>query len=219
MKNVEKCSVQGSFQKICHGLAREATIFTMGAAFLLAPLAATTAKAEGQPVTQLQFLQWVAQMSGASKQFSNRAGAADYVNWAKSVGITPSGGWQPAANLTKAVLAETLVQTLNLNPNKFNGDYSRILAREGIDLSGVGDEITKDNLVSVLSTIVPTIPLSPKTPTPPPSPNAAFPAHDKVTICHKGHVTITVSRNALDAHMAHGDTLGPCPPPTKVANQ
>ena len=34
MKNVEKCSVQGSFQKICHGLAREATIFTVGAAFL-----------------------------------------------------------------------------------------------------------------------------------------------------------------------------------------
>ena len=39
----------------------------------------------------------------------------------------------------------------------------------------------------------------------------------KVTICHhtgsKKHpfVTITISRNALDAHLAHGDTIGPCP--------
>ena len=38
----------------------------------------------------------------------------------------------------------------------------------------------------------------------------------KVTICHKpgrkrkGGVTITVSRNALPAHMAHGDTMGAC---------
>ena len=31
----------------------------------------------------------------------------------------------------------------------------------------------------------------------------------KVTICHKGH-TITISRAALDAHLKHGDVLGPC---------
>ena len=37
----------------------------------------------------------------------------------------------------------------------------------------------------------------------------------KVTICHKPHGknphTITVSRSALQAHLDHGDTLGPCP--------
>jgi hypothetical protein len=39
----------------------------------------------------------------------------------------------------------------------------------------------------------------------------------KVTICHhtaskkNPTVTITVSENALPAHLAHGDTLGPCP--------
>ena len=31
----------------------------------------------------------------------------------------------------------------------------------------------------------------------------------KVTICHKGK-TITVSKNAVPAHVRHGDTLGPC---------
>jgi hypothetical protein len=41
--------------------------------------------------------------------------------------------------------------------------------------------------------------------------------HGKVTICHHTHsqtnpfVTITVSQNAVPAHMRHGDTLGPCP--------
>lgn len=34
----------------------------------------------------------------------------------------------------------------------------------------------------------------------------------KVTICHNGH-TIEVAESAVDAHLAHGDTLGDCPPP------
>lgn len=32
----------------------------------------------------------------------------------------------------------------------------------------------------------------------------------KVTICHKGKVTITIAVPALSAHLAHGDSLGPC---------
>ncbi len=34
---------------------------------------------------------------------------------------------------------------------------------------------------------------------------------DKIVICHKGKNTISVSENAKSAHLAHGDTLGPCP--------
>ena len=36
-------------------------------------------------------------------------------------------------------------------------------------------------------------------------------ASRKVTICHKGKNTITISINALPAHLDHGDTVGPCP--------
>lgn len=36
----------------------------------------------------------------------------------------------------------------------------------------------------------------------------------KVQVCHKGH-TITINRNALPAHLRHGDTVGPCPPRSK----
>src|SRR4051794_36715453 len=40
--------------------------------------------------------------------------------------------------------------------------------------------------------------------------SAAADQYGKVTLCHKGH-EISVSRNALPAHLAHGDTIGPCP--------
>jgi len=35
-------------------------------------------------------------------------------------------------------------------------------------------------------------------------------ASDKITICHKGHIRITISSKALDAHLAHGDSIGAC---------
>jgi hypothetical protein len=50
-----------------------------------------------------------------------------------------------------------------------------------------------------------------------PSAAAQYQYPEKVVICHHTHsaknpfVTITISRNALDAHLAHGDTIGPCP--------
>ena len=33
----------------------------------------------------------------------------------------------------------------------------------------------------------------------------------KVTICHNGKNTLSISESALDAHLGHGDTMGPCP--------
>jgi hypothetical protein len=52
-------------------------------------------------------------------------------------------------------------------------------------------------------------------PTSPPSVAAQYPK--KVTICHRKkskknpYVTIRVSRNAVRAHLRHGDGIGPCP--------
>ncbi len=42
------------------------------------------------------------------------------------------------------------------------------------------------------------------------SPSAAQYQYKKVTICHKGKNTITISVNAWPAHKRHGDTVGPC---------
>lgn len=36
-------------------------------------------------------------------------------------------------------------------------------------------------------------------------------AGGKVTLCHKGKKTLSVSANAVPAHLGHGDALGACP--------
>jgi len=212
MKNVEKSMVQGKMQKFCQGLANEIGVIAVGAAVLLAPLGTTTAKAEsGKSVTQLQYIQWLAQMSGANLGSASSDAA---ISWAKSQGINPTGGWKSGDTLSHDMLAQTLVQVLGLNANKYGGDFDRILKREEIDLGDIKDSVNKDNLVSLVDQFAiqarfgsldaakkgtTSAPKGPK----PPKPST------KVSICHKGH-TITVSQKALSKHLAHGDTIGSC---------
>jgi len=213
MKNVES-EVQGIAEKICHGLAKHIGIGMLGAAMLLAP---TTLKADSA-ITEGQYLQWLAQVSGAN--LKSGASSADYINWAKSLGINPSSGWDASQKMDQTILATTLVQALNLKSSKNNNDAVRVLQREGIDLSDV-NKVTKDTLVDLVDDFGVAArlgALDPQLITPANKPKKHDDDEDKdkdkdkdhkTTICHKGH-TITVDNHALKAHLAHGDTIGPC---------
>ena len=150
MKNVEKILVQRDRKKMRQGWAARISVAALGASFLLAALAPTPARADGAAVTQLQYLQWLAQSSGA--QFNAGSSASAYVNWAVSTGLNPtsSGGWVPNAVLSKDVLAQTLVQKFGLTQNKFGGDHARTLARQGLDLSNIGAQVNRDNLAGLV---------------------------------------------------------------------
>jgi len=43
-----------------------------------------------------------------------------------------------------------------------------------------------------------------------PASAAQQPQAAKVTVCHKGRVTIRIAPSAVAAHKAHGDQPGPC---------
>src|SRR5262245_27887559 len=115
--------------------------------FAVAVFGPLSARAEG--VTQLQTLQWLAQVSGESSQFSASSTAADYIQWARVKGLNPAGGWQPNTALTRDALAQILVQLLKINPNKLGANYARILEREGIILP-TSDTIDRAGLLAVL---------------------------------------------------------------------
>jgi len=133
MKNIQKFWVQGC-TKIIHGLAAKFTLALLGAAFALSMGEPISVKAT-EGITQLEFIQWVVQISGESGKFNASSTAADFLQWAQSKGISPAGGWKPTTKLTRQVLAQTLVQLLNLTTSsKDAADYERILAREGIVL-------------------------------------------------------------------------------------
>jgi hypothetical protein len=219
MKNVAKSTLQGWTENIGHGLAKKLGISALGAAFLVSPVASTAIAAESNAVTHLEYLQWIAQMVG--DQLPAKATASNYVVWAQAKGMSPNGGWQPDAKLTKQAFAQVLVQLFNLKESTYAGDYVRILTRRGIYLPDE-EEITRAGLAAAADDAVfqrnidtasaslgnqpnPRPPPSrPPPPRPPPSPQ-----DDKVTICHKGK-TISVPRQALNVHLRHGDTVGPC---------
>ena len=152
MKNCQK-SMLRSKPKFLHLLSSKLAL-TMAALGLLA-VAPIAAQAKG--VTQLAFLQTLAQITGDGGQFGPGATAQDYIQWATAKGMAPSGGWNATANLSKDQLAQLLVQLLNLNPKKGGGDYLRILQREGIDL---GNDVTPQSLASLFggSVLTPRVP-------------------------------------------------------------
>jgi len=105
-----------------------------------------TAKA----ISQLEFLQWMVQLTGDNVQFNAASTPADYTQWALSKGMNPTGGWQPGSGLTPDQLAQVLVQLYGLNPRKFGGDYFRILEREGITIDRSSGEVTRAALAGLV---------------------------------------------------------------------
>ena len=101
-------------------------------------------------ITQLEFLQWMVQLSGDNSMFSAGSTAADYVTWARAKGMNPTGGWNPTAALTPEQLAQSLVQLYGLNPRKFGGDYFRILEREGIIVDRSAAEVSRAALAALV---------------------------------------------------------------------
>jgi hypothetical protein len=96
----------------------------------MAPAKVSAAPATG--VTQLKYLQTLAQLTGDAGLFSAGSKPEDFAAWARTRNVDPTGGWKPTAKLSSDILAESLVQLYGLNPRKYGGDAYRILEREGI---------------------------------------------------------------------------------------
>ena len=128
MKNIQKFWVQGCTGTV-QGLVEKLTLTILGIAFACVLLAPISVKAGGA-ITQLEYIQWLVQVTGENGQFSASSTSADYVQWAQSKGVAPAGGWSATTKLTRDVLAQTLVQLLNLSSSQKSSDYERILRRD-----------------------------------------------------------------------------------------
>jgi hypothetical protein len=182
------------------------------------------ALAQSASMTQLEFLQYMVQLSGES--LGNNATPGDYATWARGKGMNPSGGWQLNAKLTRDVLAQALVQFLGLNPRKGGADYAGILAREGIILPNASDIKRVDFAAFIDGFTVPRgngnkngwdNEKKPNIPEPSDSRKRKGTGEDHVPkgnvspICYNGR-TLYVNEHAFDSFIARGGTPGPCVP-------
>ena len=133
MKSIKNGSLQGWVGNVAHGWrVRISGLALVGVLFAVA-FAATPVRADSdKAMTQLEFIKWMVQLTGASDQFKAESTPGDYVQWARDNGMSPAGGWKASEGLTREILAMALVQYLNINPKKMGGDYFRILEREGV---------------------------------------------------------------------------------------
>jgi len=161
MQYVNQKAVQGRAGYSLKGIVLKLSTAAVGAVCCLAPLAPTSANAE--PVSQLKYLQILAQLTGDAGQFSAASKPSDYLQWARSKNLTVA--WSPTDVLTSDQVAVSLVQLYGLNPKKFGGDYYKILEREGIvvpktgtltgaELSGIIDSSSFASRTGALAALV-----------------------------------------------------------------
>ena len=149
MKNLKSTPLHGSERNLGIGFIHKVAVLFLGAVLFTGLMHPTAAKAEaGVAISQLEYLQWLVQLSGDTGQFTAAATPNTYVDWARSRNMLPTGGWQPTAVLTRDVLAQTLVQFYNMKVQK-NADFVRTLQREGIQ---VPDAVTisRESFVSMV---------------------------------------------------------------------
>src|SRR6266849_8137241 len=124
MKKIRRSSPQRDAGSMAHGCAKKLGLLVVGIVAALALLGPSRAAADQSgPITQLEFLQWMVQLSGDTPKFNADSTAADYVQWARGNGVSVS--LQPNAPLSRSLLSQVLVQFLGFNPNKLGGDYAR----------------------------------------------------------------------------------------------
>jgi hypothetical protein len=99
------------------------------------------------PVTQIELLQWLVHLRGADASLPAAASTSDYVQWARSQGIEPHGGWNAGAVLTRADFAQTLAQLFGLNSQSL--DAGSILEKEGVVLPA-DQTVSRATLVTVV---------------------------------------------------------------------
>lgn len=128
----------------CQGWCRGFVTLLLVAALTL--VFAASVRAEG--ITQLEYLQWLAQLSGESGAFSKNSTPQDYAKWARDKGMSPKAGWDLKGKLTRDVLGETLVQFLRLNPGK-QTDVAQVLSRHGIALPS--GEVSRQHLAVLVN--------------------------------------------------------------------
>src|SRR2546427_8374210 len=117
MKKIRISLPQGDAGSMAQGCAKKLGLLVVGIVAVLALLGPSRAAADQSgPITQLEFLQWMVQLSGDTPKFNANSTASDYVQWARDKGMNVS--WQPNAALTRAMLSQSLVQLFRMNPNK-----------------------------------------------------------------------------------------------------
>jgi len=218
MKTIYASLVKGS--GLGKGLGSRLAALVVAVCFVSA--IGSKALAQSASMTQLEFLQYMVQLSGES--LGKSAKPADYALWARGKGMQPDAGWQLSAKLNRDVLAKSLVQYLGLNPRKGGADYAGILAREGIILPSSSD-VKRQDFVAFVDTV--TLPRSssngngnkngwdngvgnPHNPDVEQPPRRNKPPGGKVVpICYGG-TTKYVNEHAVGTFLARGATPGPC---------
>ena len=134
MKNVDQKYHHGCVGNKVQGWTVKLGIAAVSAFCLTAVLSPTQASA-ATPVTQLQYIQILAQALGDAGQFNAGSTAADYVQYALNKGLSPVGGWSADSPMTAEILALTWIQIRGLDPTKYNRDYFRILDVDGFHIN------------------------------------------------------------------------------------